>query len=379
MKKVVLIRSNPVSPDPPVEKVADTLLSLGFKVTVIGWDRNSNEDKTEELKLERGNAEIIRFGIPAVFGGGIKKNLIPLRKFQSKLKAWLESNAKNFDIIHAFDFDIGFIANKISKKYNKPLIYHILDFYIDSHNIPSSFLKDKIKKSEFSVINNSYATVICSEKRKEQISGSYPKRLEIIHNTPKATEEFDSGFELKGSKDKCKIAYVGILAGSRFIREIIEFVKSDGRFEFHIGGFGSMENEIVKAAQDCERIYFYGKLPYKKTLTLENSCDIMTAIYDPKVPNHKYAAPNKFYESLMLGKPVVMAKNTGFDEIIEKNKIGCLIDFSFEGLSKGLEDLISRKENFPEISKTMKQLYKEKYSWSIMEERLTKLYSEFIK
>ena len=77
MKKVVLIRSNPVSPDPPVEKVADTLLSLGFKVTVIGWDRNSNEDKTEELKLERGNAEIIRFGIPAVFGGGIKKNLIP--------------------------------------------------------------------------------------------------------------------------------------------------------------------------------------------------------------------------------------------------------------------------------------------------------------
>ena len=135
-----------------------------------------------------------------------------------------------------------------------------------------------------------------------------------------------------------------------------------------------MENEIVKAAQDCERIYFYGRLPYKKTLTLENSCDIMTAIYDPKVPNHKYAAPNKFYESLMLGKPVVMAKNTGFDEIIEKNKIGCLIDFSFEGLSKGLEDLISRKENFPEISKTMKQLYKEKYSWSIMEERLTNLY-----
>ena len=374
MKKVVLIRSNPVSPDPPVEKVADTLLSLGFKVTVIGWDRNSNEDKTEELKLERGNAEIIRFGIPAVFGGGIKKNLIPLRKFQSKLRVWLERNAKSFDIIHAFDFDTGFIANKISKKYNKPLIYHILDFYIDSHNIPSSFLKDKIKKSEFSVINNSYATIICSEKRKEQIKGSHPKRLEIIHNTPKATEEFDSRFELKGLKDKCKIAYVGILAGSRFIREIIEFVKSDGRFEFHIGGFGSMENEIVKAAQDCERIYFYGKLPYKKTLTLENSCDIMTAIYDPKVPNHKYAAPNKFYESLMLGKPVVMAKNTGFDEIIEKNKIGCLIDFSFEGLSKGLEDLISRKENFPEISKTMKQLYKEKYSWSIMEERITNLY-----
>lgn len=58
----------------------------------------------------------------------------------------------------------------------------------------------------------------------------------------------------------------------------------------------------------------------------------MTAIYDPKVPNHRYAAPNKFYEALMLGKPIVMAKNTGFDEIIEENNIGCLIEYSKSGL-----------------------------------------------
>ena len=40
MKKVVLIRSNPVSPDPPVEKTANTLIKSGYKVTVIGWDRD---------------------------------------------------------------------------------------------------------------------------------------------------------------------------------------------------------------------------------------------------------------------------------------------------------------------------------------------------
>lgn len=28
--KVVLLRSNPVSPDPPVEKMADALLSQGY-------------------------------------------------------------------------------------------------------------------------------------------------------------------------------------------------------------------------------------------------------------------------------------------------------------------------------------------------------------
>lgn len=116
------------------------------------------------------------------------------------------------------------------------------------------------------------------------------------------------------------------------MREIIDFVENDERFELHVGGFGIMEDEIASAAQKCNRIIFYGKLPYNKTLSLENSCNIMTAIYDPKVPNHRYAAPNKFYEALMLGKPIVMAKNTGFDEIIEENNIGCLIEYSKSGL-----------------------------------------------
>ena len=34
----------------------------------------------------------------------------------------------------------------------------------------------------------------------------------------------------------------------------------------------------------------------------------MTAIYDPNISNHYYAAPNKFYEALMLGKPLIMVK-----------------------------------------------------------------------
>ena len=40
-KRVVLLRSNPVAPDPPVEKLADCLLSQGYEVIIIGWDRNS--------------------------------------------------------------------------------------------------------------------------------------------------------------------------------------------------------------------------------------------------------------------------------------------------------------------------------------------------
>ena len=375
-KRVVLIRSNPVSPDPPVEKVANTLIANQYDVSIIGWDRGSDiTERNENLTLEHGIVKIVRLGIPAMFDGGIKKNLVPLAKFQSRLYKWLKNHKDEYDIIHSFDFDTGFIANKISIKYNKSLIYHILDFYIDSHNVPSKFLKSKVKNEEFAIINNADATIICTEKRREQIAGTTPKKLEIIHNTPKAVNQISDSFSEIKNSTRCKIVYVGILAGSRFLREIIKFVEKDERFEFHIGGFGIMENEVAEAAKKCERIFYYGKLPYDKTLSLEQACDVMTAIYDPKVPNHKFAAPNKFYESLMLGKPVIMAYNTGFDEIIKKNNIGCLIEFDESGLSNGLNNLIKQKDEWLSMSERMKKLYKEQYSWAEMERRLIELYA----
>lgn len=377
MKRVVLIRSNPVSPDPPVEKVADALVANGYDVKVIGWDRSINiVEKSENISLEHGNVKITRFGIPAMFGGGIKKNLIPLVKFQKRLSDWLESHKDEYDIIHAFDFDTGFMAHKIAKKNNKILVYHILDFYIDSHNISNGYLQSKIKNAEFDIINNANATIICTEKRREQIRGSNPKRLEIIHNTPKSVSQINDYFNHLNDSSRCKIVYVGILAGSRFLKEIVRFVEQDNRFEFHVGGFGNMENEIIEASKKCERILYYGKLPYEKTLALEQACDIMTAIYDPAVPNHRYAAPNKFYESLMLGKPIIMARDTGFDEIILNNNIGCVIEFNEEGLSYGLNKLVSQQQEWKEMSERMKKLYLEQYSWAEMELRLIKLYND---
>ena len=374
-KRVILLRSNPVAPDPPVEKAADTLLSQGYQVTIVGWDRDSTtHEQVSTLALQRGNAKMVRFGIPAIFDGGLKKNLLPLLRFQKQLFTWLKLHRDEYDVIHAFDFDTGLIANNIATRYKKILIYHILDFYVASHALPMGWLKETVRKAEYRIIHKADCTILCTEKRKEQIAGSHPKKLEIIHNTPKQSNITCETIIRNSAKERCRIVYVGILAGSRFIRELIQFVKSDERFELHIGGFGLMEEEILRASQACERVVFYGKLPYEKTIALETSCDVMTAIYDPAVPNHRYAAPNKFYESLMLGKPVIMAKNTGFDEIITENKIGCLIDYTQDGLANGLNKLYEQRDNWVAMGKKMQELYHNKYSWAEMEKRLIALY-----
>ena len=84
--KVVILRSNPVNPYPAVEKLAQTLKDAGHQVNVIGWDRSSKQKECcGSIRLLSGEVPILRFGIPAQFDGGLRRNLIPMIRFQLRL------------------------------------------------------------------------------------------------------------------------------------------------------------------------------------------------------------------------------------------------------------------------------------------------------
>lgn len=373
--KVVLLRSNPVLPDPPVEKMADTLMNFGYDVVILAWDRTKDYSYNKTLLCVKGrNIPIVRFGCKADFGAG-KKSAIALLKFEWKLFLWLSTHRDEYDIIHAFDFDTGFVSKLCTQLYSKKFVYHILDFYAHSHALKSAKLINIVKKMEFSVINSSDSTIICTEKRKEQILGSSPKKLIVIHNTPQIDIIPDDTFFIKKGNGICKIAYVGVLVNGRFITEILDFVAHNKSFELHIGGFGPLETKIKQYSHKFDNIFYYGKLIYPQTLALEAQCDIMTAIYDPSIPNHKYAAPNKFYESLMLKKPIIMVKNTGFDDIIKLNGNGYLMDYTVDGLTEAFMFMLQKKKSWQEMGNKAYQMYTEEYSWNVMSNRIIELYS----
>lgn len=376
MKRVILLRSNPVDPDPPVEKAALALLRAGYQVRIIGWDRDSDyRIKRNFVQLSEYQVEVIRFGIKAQFGGGIKKNLFPLCFFLNRLRSWLVKNRATYDIIHAFDFDTGFVASQYATKFGKKFVYHILDYYVASHGLEKTALEKPILKLENSVINCADATIVCTEKRKNQISGSRPKRLTVIHNTPSASQLKRCENKTKHT-GRVKIVYVGILEPSRLLKEITAAVLENNSIELHVGGFGTLDAFFTEQSRAFENIYYYGRLPYDQTLSLEKECDIMLAIYDPTISNHRFAAPNKFYESLMLGKPVIMARGTGMSEVVEENGIGELIEFSKEGFADGVNRLIKRKDEWPLIAGRMKEIYRNQYCWDEMERRLIQLYTD---
>ena len=367
-KSVCIIRSNPVNPDSRVEKEAWTLADLGYNVHVLAWDRSKNSSIDNSLlKIMGKEIPITRLCYKASFGEGLK-NILPYLKFQFAMRKWLKKN--HFDIIHACDFDTAFFSRGVVKKTSK-YIFDVFDFIFGD---PKSFLQWCVKKAQLKIINEADATILCTEEREQQIKGSHPKKLVFIHNTPMAELIKSDNFVIKESNNKVKVVYVGILQDFRFLKESADFIKKDERFEFHIGGFGKYESFFVDMAQKHKNIIFYGKLSYGQTLSLEKQCDIMLALYDPTIENHRFAAPNKFYESLMLGKPVVMVRGTGMSDVVEKHDLGVLIDYSEKDLLEGLTRLLERKNEWQTMGQKAQLIYKEKYNWDEMRNRLKELY-----
>ncbi|MBE6607649.1 MAG: glycosyltransferase family 4 protein [Ruminococcaceae bacterium] len=367
---VCILRSNPVRPDSRVEKEAWALAKAGYSVHILAWDRDTNELECQDyVSVADIKIPITRLGHKATYGEGIK-NLGSYLKFQFHMRKWLKTN--KFDIIHACDFDTALFSRGVAKRTKAKFVFDIFDFLAGE---PSNLLQYIVKKTQLFLIDSADATIICTDERKRQIAGSNPKRLTVIHNTP--AEDQVGSFEFPLVSDGgVKIAYVGILQDYRLLKEIAEAVAEADQIELHIAGFGKYESYFEQMDQNHKNIHFYGRISYDQTLSLEAQCDIMLAIYDPSIENHRLAAPNKFYESLMLGKPLVMVRNTGMSYVVEENSVGVLIDYSKEGFVSGINKLIERKGEWHSIEKRMKEIYQHQHCWSEMERRLIQMYAD---
>lgn len=378
--RVLMLRTNKVDPDPRVEKEVNTLIcNEKLNIEVLAWDRTDNYAyKKDNLELDNGDAVIHRIGIQAGWGVGIKKNAIAFVKYTLKTFVWLVRNSKSYDIIHACDLQTVIPALIPIIIFKKKLVYDIYDYFSDTAHGNGIVLK-LANKFETAVINHATATILCSERREEQIKPAKPKKMAIIHNAPSVNQIKVSDKNICLTRtESIKLVYIGNLVEDRCIRELIEVARQCPSIELHIGGMGHLTDFVKEASEGISNVYFYGKMAYTDVLALEKVCDIMVAFYDQAVPNHKYAAPNKFYEAIALGKPLVMFHNTGVDDIIDKYDLGITVEQSVPSMIEGICALIARRDEWVCMGKRARCVFKELYSWEIMEYRLNQLYEGII-
>jgi glycosyltransferase involved in cell wall biosynthesis len=350
------------------------LVKNGYQVNSLGWDRTGKLPKSES----RDKFSINRLRIKAKFGNGLM-NLPALLAWQIGLMVWLLKKRKNYEIIHACDFDTVLPAMVMKIFWKKIVIYDIFDFYADHLRKTPKFLKELIRRLDFWTINHADGVILVDDSRRAQIKGSHPKLSVSVYNSPEDFKFPVSDEQTPAMKSSLRIAYIGLLQVERGIFELVEVLKDHPNWLLDLAGFGGDEQIIVQSAMGMNNIHWHGRISYERALELSYAADVLIATYDPTIPNHRYSSPNKVFEAMMLGKPIIVAKNTNMDIIIENANCGLIIEYgSKRELEKALlllEQDIPLREKYGENAR---RAYDETYSWRNMENRLIDFYDQVL-
>lgn len=371
--RVAVTRSNQIDPDPRVERLSSALSRGGYAVTIVGWDRSGILSRFEIRKYGKIRLLPIRAG----FGRGIG-NLPQLVRWQLGLLFWLFRNRKEYDVIHACDFDTVLPALLVAGIWQKPLVYDIFDFYADMLRSTPRPIRNAIRVIDLLAITKSDAVILADRARIEQLAGRKPEKLALIYNTPE-----DRSHDIWASKadvrhdGEFRIAFIGLLQVERGLQELLDIFASRREWILDLAGYGGDEGAIVSRAKSLPNVRFHGRIPHLRALELTDQADALVATYDPRIPNHRYASPNKLFEAMMLAKPIVVARGTNMDRIVEANGCGLVVEY---GNTTDLEAALSRLANEPVLRSALgaagRSAYERHYNWEEMERRLINLYQQ---
>ncbi len=371
-KKIIITRACDVPPDVRVEKIADSLCALGHNVSVFAWNRG---DKLPEREA-KSFGEVRRFGTRAGYGSGLR--LMPkmlwfwMVLFASLLK-------ERFDALHACDFDTLPPALLAAKLKGRKLVYDIFDFYAEGGSIPGS-LRPAIRFAEKLLMRLADSVIVVDEVRLPYLPDGVRARTEIVYNSPPDMLDklrVSSFSRVPAKSSKFRVVYSGNLIERRYILELAEAVgRSDGT-EMIIAGFGPKQfvDKLVAKISGYENVSNTGRLSLTESLALVSTADVVFSLNDPAVPNNKMASSNKLFETMMLGKPVVVNKGTSMEEKVRKLNCGLVVE---DGSPKSLASALRFLREKPILARQMgengRRAYERLYDWKFMAERLAKLY-----
>ncbi|MBT3389360.1 MAG: glycosyltransferase family 4 protein [Chloroflexi bacterium] len=386
---VVFCRSNPIAPDPRVEKSAATLMEAGYRVTLLGWDRSAALPRREIIS----GADCIRLPIQAQFGHGLG-NFAPLLRWQWGLLRWLIQNRCAYDSIHACDFDTVLPALACKALFGKRVVYDIFDFYADHLRATPGWVKALIRALDLWAIRFVDALIVADESRWAQIGERVPANRAVVLNTPIDTFSSFNHNTLKGtgghqehkekkalSDSSCpswlNLIYVGLLQIERGLLDVLAVLADHPEWYLDLAGFGGDEDQILALSEELPNVTWHGRIPYERALALTAAADVVLALYDPALANHRCASPNKLFEAMMQGKPVIVAADTNIDRIVQAENCGLVVEYGHrQELVKALERLQLDNVLYAEFADNARRAYERTYNWRTMSARLLRLYQQ---
>ena len=141
------------------------------------------------------------------------------------------------------------------------------------------------------------------------------------------------------------ILYQGVILEGRGILKIIDILESFPDLHFVVVGDGEFKDKFLamaKAKKYFDRIHFIGAVNHSELLSYTAGADIGVALIENISISYYYALPNKLFEYIMAGVPVLVSNLPQMKHIVYEFNVGKVVDPENHGeIIEALKEMIN--------------------------------------
>jgi len=208
--------------------------------------------------------------------------------------------------------------------------------------------------------------IIVDKARVSQLGGLNLQCVEVIMN---CVEDVSVGRSEAPEKSKdFTIFYGGMMSKTRGLNQLAEAVDGMLGVEVIIAGRGEDEEELVELFQSKPNMTYIGHLSLEKAIDYTSNSDVIFGFY----------YPNKLFEAMMCGTPIIVNQETSMAEIVRRERCGVIVPYNdTQALRQTILELKSHPELCTELGSNGRQAYEREFNWQEMERRLINIYSRY--
>lgn len=316
----------------------------------------------------------LKFNIPLI---SVRVNLYFSRKRAARMALKL-----NGDIYHIHELSLWSVAKRLKKR-GKRIIFdqhedspgQIYQNYLEV--LHSRFVAAVIKKhvihQEKSMVKNSELVIAASEMIAENLQGyKINNNIMVIHNyaDKSATQCNMSDYQ---KRDRC-ICYAGGLFARRGIKYVIDAMDLvDGIFEF-AGGLDNRTQKTYENSAGWDKCKYLGSISRSEVNRLYERSRV-GIINNLDIPYHRNSNPNKLFEYMAAGLPIVCTSIPAWAQIVKEAGCGLVVNATnTEEIATAINYLLDNPKKAQQMGQNGYQAFMNIYNWDAEKDKLISEY-----
>lgn len=298
-----------------------------------------------------------------------------------------ELNRRNFDVIVAHDLPMLPIAVTAAKEKDAIVVYDSHELFVEQR-LPRYEVKGW-QKIEEKNIHRCDAVITINQSIADELKNRYLlKDVLVVHNAERVCWESSSSpsrmlHEKLALKDDVRIVLLqGGLYSDRNLEVLVRAVALLMNRNIHLVFLGNGNGVPILKALVCElnleeKVHFIPAVPQEELLSYTMSADVGVIPYLPDCLNNYYCTPNKLFEFVSAGLPVIASDLPEIRKIVAGNSIGHVVDFSSEDkVAAAIEKVLCSEDIYQAFKSQVLELRKT-LNWQNEGKKIVDLYRNF--